>query len=32
MGREGNRKAYPCRMFVAGEAPVRSTKGFKGVA
>jgi hypothetical protein len=22
MGREENRKAYSCRMFVAGEAPV----------
>jgi hypothetical protein len=28
MGREGNRQAYPCRMFVAGEAPVaRRTTG-----
>ena len=21
-GREGNRQAYPCQMFVAGEAPI----------
>ena len=28
MGREGTRQAYPCRMFVAGEAPVaRRTTG-----
>ena len=28
MGKEGNRQAYPCRMFVAGEAPVaRRTTG-----
>jgi hypothetical protein len=22
MGREGNRKVYPCQIFVAGKAPV----------
>jgi len=28
VGREGNRQAYRCRMFVAGEAPVaRRTTG-----
>jgi hypothetical protein len=31
MGREGNRKAYLCRIFVAGEAPVARRKVSPGV-
>jgi hypothetical protein len=26
MGREGNGRAYPCRMLIAGEAPVPTTE------